>query len=763
MEIGDAGTRDSAIKMSAFPMVKRPFTEPISATQDAVIGQGKTLPDLIRTYYPGTMPQALQGNFSFLDRDNKERRYAPAIEDKFVFRNAASISHFSEHAKHLIKIICDLWTEIGLPVTKDKDRGIDVPDAHVAWDALDPKHPLHDVVIKNRDAIMFLNANCDIMKKACVVRTVNPGWWAVSYKGKTSTQPEYFRQSLNAHKRAYQAIIKSKRFRDILQELAITAGDPIYSNPGYPFFAALVDKEANPVTRIKTVEVFSGLNPQSKLWEDVIEEIDRRGGKYGMAGFPLCVGPLRRQQPGYKWQHQFITTAAGLVTAFDERGVNSQRVAWMVPYVYNLLLTPFQLIMKAFRMMLPGLYHDGRAKRLRNDTLKLMHKSGRLYIAEADYSNYDRFIPVDMIRELVHEMAKSTDRPEYWEKAAMYLHDDANLVWPDYSSMSQGNGWLFKPGLLGLMSGVKITSETGTMVNSIVNAQVLSNVKGWSEDQLFTYLTQYLTTEPGSKKEYYYVQSDDTLLIADTPQELKALGDEFMIAVKAAGLKGAVEFGDRFLMRHMQAGGDRPVPARVWQNTLSNESPPEHELVFLAGMGARTDGLYGIKTVDPFNTGVNQVITRAELIFTQEVTKSLHFFISNAAVPSKTAVNLLNTMLNIPDKGSAEGVERPGSYTKVTSPYVKTLHDIRHDVVKALADYELTKALEDSKLGLANNFSWLYQLYKDKNIPSQALLLNQLLLMQPDLSGSIEKVAQKETAFFNYATKTIGISLDILN
>lgn len=763
MEIGDAGTRDSALKMSAYPTHKRPFTEPVSATKDAVIGPGKTEPDLIRAYYPGTMPQALQGNFSFLDRDNKERRYIPGIEDKFVFKNNGSVAQFSTHAKHLMTTICNLWKEIGLPVTLDKDRGIDVPDAHIAWEALDPKHALHDNVVRNRDAIMFLNANADIIKKACVVRTVNPGWWAVSYKGKTSSDPKYFTASLNAHKRAYRTIIKSKKFKDILQKLASEAGDPIYSNPGYPFFAALVDKEANPVTRIKTVEVFGGLNPGSKNWDAVLDEIDRRGGKYGMAGFPLCVGPLRRQQPGYKWQHQFITTAAGLVTAFDERGVNSQRVAWMVPYVYNLLLTPFQLIMKAFRMMLPGLYHDGIAKKHRNDTLKAMHKSGKLYIAEADYSNYDRFIPVDIIRELVHEMAQSTDRPEYWEKAAMYLHDDANLVWPDYTSMSKGNGWLFKPGTLGLMSGVKITSETGTMVNSIVNGQVLANVKGWSEDQLYDYLTQYLTTEPGSKKEYYYVQSDDTLLIADTPQDLKAQGDEFMRAVTAAGLKGAVEFGDRFLMRHMQQGGDRPVPARVWQNTLSNESPPEHELVFLAGLGARTDGLYGIKTVDPFNTGVNQAITRAELIFTQEVVKSIHFFVVNSASPSKLAIKMLDIMLSLPDKGSAEGVERPGSYTKISSPYVKPLHDTRADVVKALANYELQRALEDSKLGLANNFSWLYQLYKDKNIPSQALLLNQLITMQPELSGSIEKVAQKETAFFNYATKTIGISLDILN
>lgn len=763
MEIGDANTRDNAIKMSAYPFKKRPFTEPVSATKDATIGPGKTLPDLIRTYYPGTMPQALQGNFSFLDRDNKERRYDPSVEDKFVFKSAVSVSHFANHAKHLMEVICGLWSELGLPVKKDPDRLINIPDAHVAWDALDPKHELHDIVVKNRDAIMFLNANADIIKKACVVRTVNPGWWAVSYKGKTSAKPDYFTKSLNAHKRAFRAVIKSKRFKDILNELAVKAGDPIYSNPGYPFFAALVDKQANPVTRIKTVETFAGLHPQSKHWEDVLDEIDRRAGKYGMAGFPLCVGPLRRQQPGYKWQHQFITTAAGLVTAFDERGVNSQRVAWMVPYTYNLLLTPFQLIMKAFRMMLPGLYHDGPAKKYRNDTLKAMHKTGKLYIAEADYSNYDRFIPVDMIRELVHEMAGATDNPEYWEKAAMYLHDDANLVWPDYSSMSQGNGWLFKPGLLGLMSGVKITSETGTMINSVINGQVLANVKGWGEDQLLLYLTQYLNADPGSKKEYYYVQSDDTLLISDTPSELKALGDEFMIAVEAAGLKGAVEFGDRFLMRHMQGGGDRPVPARVWQNTLSNESPPEHMLVFLAGLGARTDGLYGIKTVDPFSTGVCQAITRAELIFTQEVIKSLHYFIKNSAVPSKVAANLLETMMNMPDKGSAEGVERPGSYTKITSPYVKTLHDSRKDIVKALADYEMQRALEDSALGLANNFSWLYQLYKDKNIPSQALLLDQLLLMQPELSGSIEKVAQKETAFFNYAIKTIGISLDILN
>lgn len=764
MEIGDATTRKSAPLMSAFPRETRAFTEPINATSDVVIGPGKTMPDLIRIYYPGTIPTNLQGNFPFLDRDNKERHYAPGVEDKFVFKNEGGLTMFRDTTKLLIKNLCDSWESLGFPLVYDEDRKVDLPDLEIAWKALEVKHPLHQRLLSNRDALMFIMANVDILKKASIVRTVNPGWWAVSYKGKASTDPSFFSTSITAHKRAFTKIISSPRFKSILDALNAEAGDPITTNPGYPFFAAIVDTNGNPVTRIRTVELFKNTgNLKISDWKSTLSAIDDRGGKFGMPGHPLAVGPLRRQSAGRKFQHQFTTTPSGLVTAFDEKGVNSQRVAWMVPYIYNVYMSPLQIVLKAFRKILPGLYHDGDSKRARHKTLISMHKRNALFIAEADYSNYDRFIPVDIIRSLLTHITDATKQPKYWMDGAMHLHDQASLVWPDFSTISEGNGWLFKPGLLGLMSGVKVTSEIGTLVNSVINAEVLARLRGWNATQLESYLTQYMAESVplGSLTEPYSVQSDDTLLIYSNPSDLFKAGELFKTAVKAAGLKGSVDFGDRFLMRHMQGGSDRPVPARVFQNTISNESPPEHELVFLAGLASRTDGLCGYKTVDPFNTGKHQPITVAEASFTKLLLTNLARFISTASIKSKVALDLLDLLQSSLPAQEALDKEAKGKYIKAAPGNFHTIDRIRKEITRALADYELAQ-MKKSGLNSALTSSWLYQLYKDRNIPSQGMLLDSLAAMDSSIAPTIAKFGDKEHQFYLYAMDKLAVPTSIL-
>jgi hypothetical protein len=757
MFISDANRRRSAPGMSPFPKVIRPFTEPVTATQDKVIGPGRTLPDLIRTYYPGATPLALEANFSFLDRHNKDRDYDPRKEDPFVFSGISSISDFHKEARALLGHCTDLWRNMGLPVTLDKDRKVEGPDSEAINQIFyNEKHELHKFVVANIKAISCILSNYDIGKKFCIVRTVSVGWWCVSYKGKRSSDTAYFQASLEAHKQAFVRLMASGAIRSKERELWNNAGDPIFTNPGYPFFSASVDKDQQPVDRIRTIELFRGMNVAGmSKWDDLLSLVDRRAGKYGMAGFPLCVAPLSRLQPGYKWNHQMQVTPSGMVTAFDERGINSMRVAWMVPYVYNLFLTPFQVRLKAFRMCLPGLYHDGPAKTLRVKGQIKWSAENRFFVAEADYSNYDRFIPVDIIEDITSFIANSTDKSNYWTDAAMFLHRDASLVWPDYTSISSGNGWLFKPGELGLMSGVKVTSETGTLVNSVVNLQALMNAEGWSVAQAVDYLTMYENSAVGSKYERFYIQSDDSQLIAPTPKQLAGQMKAFNEAALKAGLKGEVSLADRFLMREMQDGRDAPVAYRVWQNTLSNESPPANQLVFMAGLCARTDGLFGIKTVDPFQTGKRQQMTGAELVLTYEVVASLKRFIASSAAPYAPAVKFLDTLLAVvkPDVLN-KAREKPNMTVKLSTPLSVTLDSMRYEATKALAEYELAKALAKGGPSLE---SWLYELYRDKHVPSQSLILEQLKATDSRIADLEHTFEGKEHSFFLYAIEALGI------
>lgn len=755
-QIDNAGGRKHAPKMSAFPKHMRTFQEPISATQDMTIGPGKTLPDLIRRFYPGAVPHGFSASFGFLDRDNKSRAYLPGETDQYVFKNSQSISDFSKSAYELIEVLNQLWVGLGLKLKRDEDRQCSFPDSEGVIEQLANNSNLRSKV----NDIYFILANADIMKKACIVRSINAGWWAVSYAGKTAPNRAYFSKSLRAHKRAVATIMASAVGKAKFEALWSEGADPLYTNPGYPFFTAQVDAQGNPVTRINTVQLFKGIvSTQPAQWADVLKSADERAGKFGMAGFPFCIAPLRRLQPGYKFAHQFQQTPSGLVSAYDERGVNSQRVAHMVPYVYNLLTAPVSTMYKTVRYFLPGAYHDGDAKRARLQQLRVQGDKGQLWLAEADYSNFDRFMPVDLIEEIVSWFTSATDRPTYWHDALMFLHKDASLVWPDYTSEGRGFGWLFKPGALGLLSGVKATSETGTLVNSVVNGEALARTYGWTEDQLYSYLVQYLDSPIGSKEEYFYVQSDDTQLIARRPDVLAKHSKFFMEAVAAAGLKGSVELADRFLMRHMQDGVDRPVPARVWQNTLSNESPPESEIIFLAGLAARTDGLFGLKSVDPFITGVTQTISASELTFTKAVVANLRKFVSSARHSSKTGLSLLDLLL---EAGQAASPANGGYRVKSGASLVK-LTSLRKAINATLAKQQQEEyARLSDKAALSGTVArWIYDLYRDRHVPSSLYVLDELLESNPGLEKSLKHIAAKEEAFFRFAISELGVKHNI--
>lgn len=745
--IDSADERSNAPKMSAYPRHFRAFTEPVSATQDREIPKGTTLPDLIKMFYPGAVPELFAARFGFLDRDNKTREYAPGSTDPFVFKNAASIKKFASAAHAMMSHLCEAWTELGFPLKRDDDRGIDVPDGSAAVAALASDHPLHKTLTSRRNDVYFILANADIVKKACIVRTINAGWWCVSYAGKNAPDKAHFRTSLNAHKRAIKTIIESEAGRKKYYQFWAENGDPLLTNPGYPYFNGQVDEAGNPITRIKTIALFKGLMAASSMdWSKLIANVDDRAGSLGLKGHPFAVAPLRRLQPGYKFAHQFHITGSGLRTAFDERGPNSQRVAHMVPYVYNVITSPMSTLYKTARYFLPGCYHDGDAKRRRTKTLQTQSAAGNLWLMEADYSNFDRFMPVDLIEEIVSWFTEVSPNPAFWYPAMTYLHEDASLIWPDYTLAGSGRGWAFKPGKLGLLSGVKATSETGTLVNSVVNGEALARTYGWSEDQLYTYLTQYLDSPVGSKTEYFYVQSDDTQLISTNPGVLKKHGEAFETAVKAAGLKGSIELADRFLMRHIQDGSDRPVPARVWQNTLSNESPVEDELIFLAGLTARTDGLFGVKTVDAFSTGNHQKISKTEAAFTQLVLTQLRDFVATSSRPSKTALQFLDLLLH-------EGATYKESSGRTNGTNIAALNSLRGAITRTLADRELASLQKANRL----DANWLYQLHRDKSSPASQLLLDEIAALSPALQATLASIAGKESKFFAFACSELGV------
>jgi hypothetical protein len=364
----------------------------------------------------------------------------------------------------------------------------------------------------------------------------------------------------------------------------------------------------------------------------------------------------------------------------------------------------------------------------------------------------------------------------------MHLHDGASLIWPDYSNVETGRGWIFKPGRLGLMSGVKVTSETGTLVNFIVNiANCFEAGIFKSNEDAVKYMTaiahaQSLTdlecnnyTRLKDYKLRFLVQSDDTLLIGYNSTEGENLRDAFVTGLKKAGLKGAVEEGDRFLMRHTSLGGDRPVAARVWQNTLSGETPPETELIFLLGLLARTDGLFGIKQVDPFNTRNKQRLTNVEIIFSFAVIVELRKFITTAALPSHKADLLLSAYekeFAALVKALKQETERTGRIVPRFVPIPSSVTKLLTTVRKELTDYviELERQLAASKKtanvwNLSDKYNqWIMNLAKDKHVPSAALVTEYLMATDSTVRTRLEQIAGKEESYFDNTAHELGLT-----
>lgn len=739
------------VNFSPFGRKSRPFTEPSSPTSNLVVGPNKTMADLIRLYHKGATPHSFRGNFNFLDRDDKERQYQPGVEDPFIFSSAQSVKHAFKCAKEHLDLINREWVQLGLPLTVDKDRGCEIPDTQAVWQML---HDNTTPLFKDRmPEILCLISNVDIALKFSLVRGVTAGWWAVSYASKHATDMSYFQSSLSAHAKAINIIMASSQFNALLNANITDAGDPLLTNPGYPYYNANLDNLGRPTTRMQIVSESKGLHQVGNWkWANILAEVDRRFGKGGLAGHPFAVAPLRRLQPGYKWIHQFTKTASGLHTSHDQRGLNSIRVAWMVPYLYNLLVSPASIRLKTVRMMLPALYHDAAGKTRRMRKLNTLKNAGKLFMAEADYSNYDRFISVDIIREITRMYTSSAKHPKYWEDAMMYLHDNCSLIWPDYIAGSKGNGWIFKPGSVGLLSGVKQTPDEGSCQSSVILLEALMRHKKWDVQQGVDYLTQYISQPQGSKHEYYYIQSDDTELIETSQEGLYNLGNEFTKAVSKAGLVGSLSLGDRFLMRHCYAGVDRPVPLRVFQNTVSNESPVSDPLIFMVGLATRTDGLLGWKTVDPFGTGKHQSITRVEAVLTRTMLINLKSILSSASTPHRNALMLITKLIEYGDSCLNGNENR---FVKGSSSIGIELDSIRNESIKALSVAEIERINKSNDKTLEQ--SYLYQLHRDMNIPSQALMLDEILAEAPSLQPLMASIIGKEHAFFNVAMKQVGL------
>lgn len=741
---------------AVYPLRTRDLTDTDSKGKDVKVPVGTSGPDFLRLFYPGCRPEIVDANFPFAMRDNKDRKYTAIPTDRFVFRDGSGATTINRHAKEQISCLLAEWTALGFPTVQDDDRQLVLPDYSFVWDALRPQHPLHAKVMAHRKDIAFIVSTVDIIKKYSIVRTVDWGWQFVSYAGKDTEHFSAFAKALSACEGALRVLASSGLLAGATEAVLKEASDPQDTNPGYPYFTTQLDTAGRPINRIRAMEKLRNLrqraldyyqtakvaNPDLTLWRATLRVIDNQFGATSYPGHPLAIAAIRRLSPGYGWNHVWTRTETGLRTSHDQRGTNKQRVAWMVPHIYNVLVAPFHALIKGFRNLLPGCNQSGPVKQARMQRLAKQP----LLTAESDYSNYDRNIPVNLVEAITDMLAQYTTDPAFYREMGMYLHYDASVVLPDYLGPDKATTVVFKPGKAGLFSGVKLTAETGTLVNFVINLQALIDSESWSVQEAQNYILGATTAgvdlvlhaRRNSGHERFLIASDDNYIIAPSISQLHAQGLAFDSLAKRAGLKSEVFLGTRFLMRDMIDGRDLPVVARVYQNTISNETPPEDELIFDVGFASRSDGLFGLKTIDPFSLGHTQPVSKLERQFTRLVLTQLRELFTKAAqVPAKS-LRLVDSLI---------------SYGDGNSSVSKDIHELRRAIISELAARELSKVTAVD--------SYIAALLRDRHKPSVELMLTEIFKLHPELEKQAAANMAKDHEFFLYCAQALGFPLRI--
>lgn len=730
--------------MSPFPLKYEPATDYDVHGNEITIPSGASMVDMAKLFYGPVKIAPIALSKPFMQRDMfKDTEYIPNKHDPFVFASWQGVNVAKDMMRKHQRYLMERAAVYHLPTKRDENRGIDTIDS----DALIAR--LAEINDADRSNISVIVGNEDIAKKYCIVRAYPAGWWAVSYSGKDSPNPDYFSEALDATAQVIAMQKKTPQFHALKKQYMNEIGDPRYTNVGYPFFTAEKSSDGKPLSKYRVMSLYEGLGYRGYKLPDLLAEIDDRCPETVLKGYPLAIASIRRGQPNYKQLKLFRYSSSGLKLSTGVRGLNTVRVAYMAPYIYNLLITPVALEWKVLRLLTPGLYHDGPTMDAR---LKYLATHKR-HTIEADYSNYDRFIPQNVMDKWIQGYAKTTNHPDFVKDLLMYPFKGMPLIWPDSIGGDGRHGIIISSKSNGLFSGLKITGDYGTMNNNTVVGAGLINNGIMSKHEWIQYQMGYINGDVKPGQEEYWIQSDDTQLFDSSIPGLIKKNNAFVQAVKQAGLKGSITASDRFLMRHISDGRDAPLVTRIFQNTISPEVPVTNPLIFTVGFMMRTEGLLGIKTFGP-RAGVLTAVPREELLFTKMVLEDLKHVISNAAIPVKQVIDFIDVLLVTSNSMIAQLGDNKAVLPDRSN--VKKLKDMKTHVLNQLAAFELQQLKQGD-----TDHSMLYALLRDSNSPSSKLLLDTIVSSDHEFAHILEEMGKIDNGLMKTAFKMIKLKLDI--
>jgi len=720
---------------------------------------GTSVPSLIRRVYGPVRLFAFSGRFGFLKRDqNFDKKstsstsFDNGVKDNPFFSSAFSTSPLNPN--HPFRMFASesnvLAEKAGFSLVEDKDRGFPFPE--VPFTSKTPDAP-------------FVIANSEIVKKLCLIRSTPSGWWTAGYNGKDSQDLKYFLPAIDLVVEVIHELLNSPAGKSKREELMKKQGDPLDTNVGFPTFSNEYSSEGVPVAKIDIVTRLAGMGSHIGSFKAFKQFINSKIQWADTDQDDIVIAAaIRRSQPGWKWTKIFSPGSAGLQVEGEVRGLSTTRVAFMPPYYVNLALSPIQTDLKTARSLIPGLMMSTDE---RERITRYFKNHPSTVQAESDYSNYDRYIPHDVAIAFFSQLSAKLypKQRQFCSDLLAATNSRVGLIYPDATSspdVAKGHGWLFYPEKVGLLSGLKITSELGTFINLIINMAGWLNTKLMTKQEAKSYLTQSSRINRDDPKTTWsdlrlLIQSDDLLVVAQSEDQLRKMIHAFEQSATKAGLKHEVSRGDRFLMRHTTKACDLPVVARVLQNTLSSEKPTIDPLICFLGYMVRSDGLGGVRIADPFKLGAYTAISRFYLGTSLSCVRILLAAHKNSTSVIPSLVEYMEMQISL-----FEGLERnfEGGLSAGQIQIISKMKRIQRSTAQAIAkkagDLGSTTGLFSSSKGLMN---YLYQLQKDSFSPSSELILSQISSLSPELEEAVLKVTARDHAFYSWAMTKLKLPL----
>lgn len=304
--------------------------------------------------------------------------------------------------------------------------------------------------------------------------------------------------------------------------------------------------------------------------------VKRVAGIYGLRGSlvnPHCVtfsrtGPTAKPAPTFAYRGGGVEVTGSITgTTPRRRHVNG------VSAFANIILGPMAAAMKVLKKVLPGCFHGHPT-----DTLAYLRQTPfarQPLVLSDDLSGFDTSVSLDGMRVLGAILTKWF--PFLKADVSWWLTVEA---WPLLSGPigSTSAGYLYsRTG--GLTSGVRLTSDVGTLMN--LDRVIHSCAEGLGLTHTAV-VRKYLDLDIG-----VLVQGDDTGLLMPKQFDREA----YTAATVSMGYKNAVLDGLTFLMRHfnLKEGNWVPLVSRLFQNTVWREHPARSLAIEALGWYAKTE------------------------------------------------------------------------------------------------------------------------------------------------------------------------------